>query len=132
MPADLKIPLIATKEDTGLLVKTLIESEPGKNLLAYRESMTLSDFAETWGSVLGVKTNYVPVDLGKEWGLSPAELKRDIEEAMAYVTEFGFDGGDPSVIHPKDVSESKHAWSESLLTNLAQEFAQTGHRCGLD
>ena len=32
------------------------------------------------------------------------ELAQEISEGHAYQAEFGWDGGDPSVVHPKDVS----------------------------
>lgn len=41
---------------------------------------------------------------GGAWDQLPEVLREDIEECAAYITEFGYDGGDPSVVYPKDVS----------------------------
>ena len=88
-------------------MKTLISAEPGKNLLAFRELMTFGEFAEIWGRSLGVKSKYVPVSLDGQWTDMPDSLKIDIEEGAAYISEFGFAGGDPSVIHTEDVSTGR-------------------------
>lgn len=103
-PAECKLPLVATDDDTGPLVKALISAEPGKNLLAFRELLTFGEFAETWGRSLGVKSKYVPVSPDGYWTDMPDSLKIDIEEGAAYISEFGFAGGDPSVVHSEDVS----------------------------
>ncbi|EXJ90794.1 hypothetical protein A1O1_03898 [Capronia coronata CBS 617.96] len=102
MAADRKIPLVATREDTGPLTKALVNVDGGKTLLAYRELITLDEFADTWGRALGVKTKYVPTGPGEVWVPIP-ELQEDIEECADYITEFGYEGGDPSVVHPKDL-----------------------------
>ena len=36
--------------------------------------------------------------------MMPGGLGKEIGEMFAYAAEFGYDGGDPSVVHPKDVS----------------------------
>ena len=104
LPADCKVPFVATDEDTGPLAKALIRAEPGKNLLAFREMISFGEFADTWGRALGVKSKYVAVSPDGHWTDMPDSLKIDIEEAAAYLAEFGFAGGDPSVIYPEDVS----------------------------
>ena len=107
MVADRKVPLIATSEDTGPLTQALVNVDGGRTLLAYRELITLDEFAETWGRALGVKAKYVATGPGEVWVAIP-ELQEDIEECGDFITEFGFEGGDPSVVHPKDVSSPTH------------------------
>lgn len=99
-----KIPFIATIEDTGPLTKALVNSEPGKHLLAYREEMSFSEFAETWGRTLGVKARYELSGPDSHWADLPKELRLDIEDAAVYISEIGYDGGDPSIIRPSEVS----------------------------
>jgi hypothetical protein len=96
--------LIAPSEDTGPLTKALISVNPGQHLLAYREWLTLTEFSEVWGRVLGVKSEYLSFAADKKWEGLPDDLQLDIEEGAAYLNEFGFDGGDPTVVHPKNVS----------------------------
>jgi hypothetical protein len=103
MAADRKVPLIATSEDTGPLTKALVNVDGGKTLLAYRGLITMDEFAETWGRALGVKAQYVATSPGEVWVAIP-ELQEDIEECANFISEFGFEGGDPSVVQPKDVS----------------------------
>ncbi|EXJ79100.1 hypothetical protein A1O3_08601 [Capronia epimyces CBS 606.96] len=102
-PANCKVPLIAPRDDTGPFVKALVSLDPGKNLLAYRETLTFAEYADVWGRVLGVKTKYVALGPDEPWGALPDTIKLDIEEGVGYFTEFGADGGDPSVVHPKDL-----------------------------
>ena len=115
LSADCKVPFVATSEDTGPLVKALVNAEPDKNLLAFRESMSFGEFADVWGRTLGVKSKYIPVDPKDKWVDMPDFLAIDIEECAAYIDEFGYDGGDPSVIHPKDVS--LQSWIEGSISN---------------
>ncbi|KAJ9615427.1 hypothetical protein H2200_001502 [Cladophialophora chaetospira] len=102
MAADRKVPLIAAGEDTGPLTKALVNVEGGKTLLASREFVTLDEFAQTWGRALGVEAKYVATGPDEVWVAIP-ELQEDIEECADFITEFGFDGGNPSVVHPKDL-----------------------------
>lgn len=104
LDADCKVPLVATDEDTGPLVKALVNAGPGKNLLAFRELISFTEFAAEWARSLGVKSKYVHVGPDEEWTDMPESIKIDIEEGTAYLNEFGFAGGDPSVIYPEDVS----------------------------
>ncbi|KAK6369368.1 hypothetical protein LTS17_009711 [Exophiala oligosperma] len=102
IPADAKVPLIATDEDTGPLTLALVKVEPGKNLLAFRELITLQEFVTVWGRVNSVETKYEVTGPEEIWVDIP-ELRQDIEECADYIGEFGFDGGDPTVVHPKDL-----------------------------
>lgn len=95
--------MIATDEDTGPLTLALLSVDPGKNLLAFRELITLEEFVTIWGQVNGVKTRYEATAPDEVWVDIP-ELRQDIEECADYIAEFGYDGGDPSVVYPKDVS----------------------------
>lgn len=95
--------MIATDEDTGPLTLALVKVEPGKNLLAFRELITLQEFVTVWGRVNSVETKYEVTGPEEIWVDIP-ELRQDIEECADYIGEFGFDGGDPTVVHPKDVS----------------------------
>lgn len=105
---DCKLPLVAAAEDTGPFTRALVHAEPGKTLLAFREQMSMHEYAETWGRTLNVKTRHTRVGEDERWvdmpGM-PDDLRIDLEEGMAYVNEFGFAGGNPSVVHPSDVSK---------------------------
>lgn len=102
--ANCKVPFVAPAEDTGPLVRALVNAEPGKNVLAFKELISFSEFVEIWGRTLGVRSRYVHVGAEDRWADMPDILAIDIEECTLYIAEFGYDGGDPSVIHPKGVS----------------------------
>ena len=101
-------PYIAAESDTGVFVHALVTAVPaGKNLLAYREMISMGDFLQLWAKINDVKvtTKWTSVE-GLSQMLGP-ELGRELAEATAYFSEFGYDGGDPTVVHPKDVSEPR-------------------------
>ena len=106
IPTSVKLPLIATEEDTGPFTKALVSVEPGKNLIAYRSWMSLDEYLEIIGRVKGVKMKNVlpPPDAEVDTGM-PAELAEEMSDNAKYFEEFGYEArDDPSVLHPKDVS----------------------------
>lgn len=106
LPSDVKLPMIATEEDTGPFVKALVTSpRTNLNLVAYREWMSLEELAQTWSRTLGVPARNVTIPFDKDWEIVEDELKEELDETMRYMTEFGYEGrDDPSVVHPRDVS----------------------------
>ncbi|KIX05561.1 uncharacterized protein Z518_06433 [Rhinocladiella mackenziei CBS 650.93] len=104
MRPDVKLPLIAAEEDTGPLTKALLATEPGKNLIAYREWMTLDEFYHVWSETLGVRAKTVALPADDPWEAVPEELREELSDTMLYAVEFGYEArDDSSVIHPKDL-----------------------------
>ena len=100
---DLKVvPYVAPREDTGPCVKALVESAPGKNLLAFREMASLGDFLEAWEQKTGEKSRFRVVSF-EEFAADPV-FGREGAENFEFMRDFGYDGGDPTVVHAKDVS----------------------------
>jgi hypothetical protein len=86
------------------LVKALLSIEPGKTLLVYRELLSGSELRQIWRRVMGkswMESRTCIDDLLK----TVSEMnERAITEEMAYLSEFGYAGGDdPTLIHPRDV-----------------------------
>lgn len=105
MDPDVKLPIVAAEEDSGPLVKALIQDSAGKNLIGYREWLTTRELASTFTKATGLKAEVVTLPKGSFPPSVPAELKAELEDNMAYWNEFGYEGrDDPTVIHPKDVS----------------------------
>jgi len=103
---DLKLPLFAADEDSGPLVKTLIESAPGKNLIAYREWMTLEEMVKVFTEATGLPARYVTLGPGEPDIPLPEGLKEELDDNWAYFNECGYEArDDPSLIHPKQVRE---------------------------
>ena len=98
------IPIVDTCADTGAFVKGLLSVPPGKNLLGYGSLISKEDYMRIWCKHLGVKGVFKQVST-EEWDKQfPESMRKEVAEASAYAEEFGYDGGDPDVVHPKDVS----------------------------
>ncbi|KAJ4244033.1 hypothetical protein NW762_014646 [Fusarium torreyae] len=104
--ADLKLPIIAAEEDSGPFVKSLIDDEPGKNLIGYRGWATLAEVAQIMAKVTGVHVEVVTLPKGQFPLPIAEELVEEFSESFAYWNEFGFEGrDDKTIIHPHDLSD---------------------------
>lgn len=102
--ASLRMPHVVAHKDTGAFVKALVlDLPPGKDLLGVSEWMTLPDWVEVWGRVLGKKTGYKQVSKEEMFEGVPAHMAQEIGDSFDYIEEFGFDGGDPDTIDPAQV-----------------------------
>ncbi|ETI20300.1 hypothetical protein G647_08334 [Cladophialophora carrionii CBS 160.54] len=103
-PMAVKLPLIATEEDTGPFTRALVEVAPGKNLIAYRAWMTLDEYLDIIRRVTGVKAVSKQVPLDASSGSIPEELVAELTDNANYFEEFGYEGrDDPTLVHPKDL-----------------------------
>ncbi|KAL6824654.1 hypothetical protein J3E69DRAFT_381527 [Trichoderma sp. SZMC 28015] len=101
---DVKLPWIAAEEDTGPFVKALVQEEPGKNLIAYREWATLREMVGAFQSASKTKSEVVVVPRDEANEFLPPDLKLEIDEGFLYFEEFGYEGrGDPTVVHPSQL-----------------------------
>jgi hypothetical protein len=101
---DVKIPFIAAEEDCGPIVKALIQEQAGKNLVGYREWLTMREFAETFSQATGMEAEAIMVPEGDQRLPIPPELKTQLDDNYSYWNEFGLEGrDDPTVIHPREV-----------------------------
>lgn len=111
-----KIPFVWTRRDTGVVVRKLIEDlEPGKSVLAYSEFASWREFMAKFKKVLGVELGgdegivSLSFEELKEGIPGDEDMKNEIAESSGYFEDFGYDGGDPDVLHPKDVSNGSFA-----------------------
>ena len=105
IPTTVKLPLVATEEDTGPFTKALVETAPGKNLIAYRAWQTMDEYIDIVSQVKGVKAVNKQMPPDAIWESVPEELREELGENAKYFEEFGYEGrDDPTVLHPKDVS----------------------------
>lgn len=94
------IPMVLPHKDTGSFVHALVRSPPGLTLLGVGQMLSWREYTALWSRILGVEATYYEVpttDLAKEL---PEGLERELPEMALYMEEFGYDGGDPSIIHP--------------------------------
>lgn len=102
------MPLIAGEEDTGPLVKALIDSAPGKHLIAYREWMTLPELVAAFTAATGLPAEYVALPVGEPKGLLPSDLQQVVDDMWGYFNEFGYEAReDSNVIHPIQVCANR-------------------------
>jgi NmrA-like family len=104
IPGDAMCPWVDTRSDTGKFVRGLSRTSPGKNLLGVSEMLTTTQFMELWGKVNGVPARYKKLSLEEFGKPLPVEVVREVRESQAYNAEFGWDGGEPGVLRPSDVS----------------------------
>ncbi|KFY83173.1 hypothetical protein V498_08255, partial [Pseudogymnoascus sp. VKM F-4517 (FW-2822)] len=100
---DVKLPFIAAEEDSGTFVKALVDELAGKNLIAYREWMTIRELTKIFVEVTGLQAE--PIVLSKEgFGNNlPPDLKLELEDNFSYWNEYGYEGRDLTCIHPSDL-----------------------------
>lgn len=106
-PASVRWPYIEAGYDTGAFTRALILDVPaGKNLYAYRALISIEEFLKLWGKINEVPVRYREISF-EEMVVKAGPLGREGAEALAYNTDFGYEGrADPTVVHPKDVSSS--------------------------
>ncbi|PGH05116.1 hypothetical protein AJ79_06864 [Helicocarpus griseus UAMH5409] len=69
---DVRLPFIAADKDMGLLTKALVVAHPGKNLIAWREWVTMNEFAETFTRAVGFPAKVVTLPPGESY-IAPPE-----------------------------------------------------------
>ncbi|KAG6853270.1 hypothetical protein C0991_005541 [Blastosporella zonata] len=97
------LPMIDTRKDTGHLVRALLQVLPGKTLLGFGSLISWTEYMRLWGEILGFPgSRYEQINVETAAKIAGV-LGHEVAEGFAYMGEFGYDGGDPSVIHPKDL-----------------------------
>lgn len=105
-----KLPFIWILRDTGPLVKRLVEDvPPGSRLLGVSRMASYREYFSTWARVTGKQLagdQGIYQVLPEEWS---QRLKGDehhaehMRETWEFAKDFGYDGGDPEMLYPKDV-----------------------------
>ncbi|RTE72079.1 hypothetical protein BHE90_013512 [Fusarium euwallaceae] len=101
---DAKFPFIAQDEDTGPIVKALINEAPGKSVMGWREWLTLREVVDIFNEVTGNKAKTVQLPMGQFGFECPPDLQPEMMENWAFANEYGLEGrNDPDIVHPKDL-----------------------------
>ncbi|EHK96064.1 hypothetical protein M7I_8245 [Glarea lozoyensis 74030] len=104
VPADQMYPFVVAHRDTGAFVKALVDAPPGLNLMGASQFMTWPEWTKTWGDVLGVKAEFKTVPAEEFVEGVPKPLAQELSDTYLYLEEFGFDGGDSSVVAPEQLT----------------------------
>jgi len=99
------LPFFNTAQDCGYVTRTALQSPPGKNILGVGSMISWTDYLKIWCEVLKVPFGgYDEIPLDKFIASFPAPgAGREFGEMLAFMDEFGYDGGDPSVVHAGDL-----------------------------
>ncbi|KAJ5607025.1 NmrA-like family protein [Penicillium hordei] len=101
---DLKLPFIAAEEDTGPIVKALVQESAGKNIIGYREWSSLRELSKAFSQATGIEAECILSPKGQSKVPLPSELQLELDDNWAYCNEFGYEGrDDPTLIHPKEL-----------------------------
>ena len=105
------MPLIAADQDTGPLVKALLNEPPGTKAMGYRAWMRFGEFIEVWSRALGVTARVVTLPIKKildrSGGLEP-DIREMLAEGMANMAEFGYKlRENPVLTQPHQVSHRR-------------------------
>lgn len=95
---------------TGTCTKALVQVPAGKNLLCFGSMMSYNEWTALWAKILGVKATFVRLDRKIVEQAIPV-IGEEYCDMIEYTGEFGYDGGDKTIVHPKDVS-TKTVWLE--------------------
>jgi hypothetical protein len=100
---NIPIPLVVPS-DAGNFVYALTKVSPGKNVLAFGDLLLWSDYVKLWSKITGVPAAFEHSTVETMDKLAPGGYGEEIGEMYAYAQDFGYWGGDPSVIYARDVS----------------------------
>ena len=66
--------------------------------------LPITSFLEQWSQTLGVPSRYEELTVEGMTTALPRGLGKEIAESSIWATEYGWDGGLPDLLMPKDVS----------------------------
>ena len=95
-------------QDLGRIVHAALQVAPGKNILAASFCMSWTEQFASWCALNGLKHGGLHEITLKQFEkfIPIPGLGREIGDMMLFARDFGYDGGDPSVVLPGDVSSA--------------------------
>lgn len=72
--------------------------------------LSWKEYCELWGKILGVSCRYEEMTVSEWQKIMPGPIGKEIGDMWVYLSEFGYDGHDPGVVLPKDVSPPQPGW----------------------
>lgn len=78
----------------------------GKNLLGVGSILSWKEYAALWGKIHGVECSFERLDRQVLEKAVPGGVGAEFADMFEYISEFGYDGGDPTVVLPEDVSDT--------------------------
>ncbi|KAJ5689729.1 hypothetical protein N7462_004121 [Penicillium macrosclerotiorum] len=103
---DTPIPQLLAGQDTGFLVRALLQVAPGKNLLGTCKMLTWKEYLKVWCETQQVPYGgYDELSIEQFVKFMPVEpvIALEFAEMFALADNPGYDGGDPSIVLPEDL-----------------------------
>jgi hypothetical protein len=102
---DVPIPWIDASRDGGAYAASLLRAPGGTHVVGASEYMSPKEWLALVVSHTGIVARYEYIPVEKFCESDPVGLMREQAEMMQYVEQFGFDGNDPEVLTPDEVSK---------------------------
>ena len=116
---DTRLPMAAPEEDTGPFVKALVQGQPGRNLIAYREYLSSRDLVKAFTEATAKPSEIVFQHFKDAKVPLPSDFVDEMEENFLYWAEFGYEGpDDPTLVHPHQVSALKWKMRRCITDTL--------------
>lgn len=97
-------PWIDIAHDLGVIVDALINAPGGINVVGASELLSMKEWLELWASHVGVEAHYEAIPLEVQTANDPTGMKRQMGETMSFVEDFGYNGENPDILTPDEVS----------------------------
>jgi hypothetical protein len=104
-------------------VLALVRAPAGQNLLGTRGPSSWTEYAALWGKVHGVECRFERLDRQILEQAVPGGIGEEMADMFEYISEFGYDGSDPSVVLPKDVCIDSRKASAAMSNHCKHSSA---------
>ncbi|GFF54013.1 nmrA-like family domain-containing protein 1 [Aspergillus udagawae] len=94
---EVQLPWIYVDRDVGIFVEALLATSPGKQILGVSQMASWREFWTLWAETGGVKLEIQVVSVEEFFQSLPVLLRREFQESLRYIVEFGYTGGDSDV-----------------------------------
>lgn len=89
---------------SGIFTKALVQVKSGTVLLGYSSLLSWNEYADLWGKIHNVECHFHRLDREVFENSIPGGVGEELADMLEYIGEFGYDGGDPDIVYPENVS----------------------------
>ncbi|GAB7336398.1 hypothetical protein MBLNU13_g09117t1 [Cladosporium sp. NU13] len=112
LDGDKKVPMYHPRNDTGPLVKALVNTTPGKNLMGYGSEISFDEIAQIWSKNLAEEVAYHRGTVEFMDKVMPGGMGIELGEMMEYINSPGYYGGEAAIkatdlITPNDLGVTR-------------------------
>ncbi|PYH43922.1 putative NAD dependent epimerase/dehydratase [Aspergillus saccharolyticus JOP 1030-1] len=112
-PANIPVPFGDVRNDFGRCVKAVADGPPGLNFLAVGDLVSWEAYIDIWCKSQGVPNGgYEQHTIETFEQLLPGGLGREFGENVLFAQQFGYDGGDPTVVRPSEFGLKMTSFAE--------------------